>query len=813
MFKVFKSFNVHPPSGYVCIDPDTHFKFGPFGKKQELMDAIIDYRKKNNLEPLADLNYYIQDYMCRLPINKSAGICKDVPRLQGLTPQQLYSGGKFALAKKIKSVFGFGGDNPELTQITDRRLGCIDCPLHVPLEYIEDGLNRRIDETKQQIEEAKANNSLSPEDTNDAIAFLDMQLIDLRQQLEEVGNAETRKADKEMFEFRRELDDQMADEFPDAVTEHDEDKFVEIMEHMCCKYYQGFLWSNYADIISRTMFKNMYYFKHPEEGKVPTNYMFQSIGAFSNAGKTHTVTAFYVIFYLRDPSNTAIFLTSNKLESTRERVWSDFYERFSEIQRAYPELFNKYNFKVNDSTKNMRVQYREASAKWVVKAFSLNSDVNEKKIIDSLGGRHEGYIFMAIDEATSCSTAVLEAAKNMSLNHCCLITTLNNPDSPNNLPGHIGKPLWGYEKHDYDKYDIYQNDWGFQCYLNPYKSPAILHKDLEVREKFKAMKFPTLESIEADKNNPELGEEQFYRMTLGRIRLADSDGGLLSAKTIDLYDMTRPAEFAPNAPIVNIIAIDPSKGKATSDLCPIIVARLGMATDGYMKLCFGGLLQTNDYFKKLTTSKKHRGKEIYEIVRQAKDFSGQFPVKIKDISFDSAGAGVDNIFYNEWSDDLRGINGGGRVSKTKHYGKSTANSLFRYKVDEIYWNVQRFANSGQLCGVPQEALDVLLSRKIFYESSKYKVEPKTDWMQRTRSKSPDICDIVGYALDTAVYNYDFSLQKTKIEDINNRLSTAKLENIKQASENIKPKPVALKELRSMSFRKKNRRGRGSLKLR
>ena len=123
------------------------------------------------------------------------------------------------------------------------------------------------------------------------------------------------------------------------------DKSIEIIKHLYDRYYPGYLWSNYEESYVRTTLETINNFT---SGKKGSAYQFMSLVGPSNVGKTTKGTALYCIFYLMNPMETKIILTSNKIDSTYQRIWSDFLKRFNDIKRNYPEIYKDSDWIVNN---------------------------------------------------------------------------------------------------------------------------------------------------------------------------------------------------------------------------------------------------------------------------------------------------------------------------------------------------------------------------------------------------------------------------------------------------------------------------------
>ena len=119
MFYKFQPFK--GPAKYVFKDPDTEREFIALSKNS-LMDRITVYRAQNNLEPIEQLSFVLENYWCSLPENY--GKCVPVGTLQrGLLG---YVKGGIALLKNI--IYSSYVTQEEAEK---RAAICVQCPYNI----------------------------------------------------------------------------------------------------------------------------------------------------------------------------------------------------------------------------------------------------------------------------------------------------------------------------------------------------------------------------------------------------------------------------------------------------------------------------------------------------------------------------------------------------------------------------------------------------------------------------------------------------------------------------------------------------------
>lgn len=584
----------------------------------------------------------------------------------------------------------------------------------------------------------------------------------------------------------------LKDNFP-----RNHDKCLEIFEFLYTRYYQDYIWNSYEELYIRKSMELACDFMDLREG---SDNQFMTLQGPTNVGKTYRLTAFYNFLYLMNPTKTAITLTSTTTDSTMARIWADYLDRFEEVKKHYPEKYNDKHWKITNSSQKMGLRYYKSNNKCVVKARSLNADVAEKKVIDNIIGTHGVNYWLGVDEATSCSTALLGARNNLAKNIICQCQLSGNPDEPNNLLGHAAKPVDGYEGHDYDNNDWYRNSYGIHLYFNPNRSPADLDPDPEKRRRLIKVKYPTMAQVLAEKEQYGEESDDYYRFTLGRIRLGEKDEGILSAKIIEKYQCTKNIEFAPNAFITQVIGFDPSLGNANSDQSIVYKLRIGLSVDGYVKTCFGG--QTlSQVMHAIKQDKNSPETPLYQMIHAAKKIAEREKIPGSLVGMDSKPLGGGEIALRQWSKDITVIDGGSSASNRIVRKEKRACDLYGNKITECYAMFKLYCEAGLIGGIPESVLQYFYSRKFIKQEGdrKISIESKEDFLERTRSKSPDVPDAMVYGFMVAVVKLHLVLESVRSQHVNQKIADRRLAVINTEPPRSMPKPFKVAQIRTSNF--------------
>lgn len=576
-------------------------------------------------------------------------------------------------------------------------------------------------------------------------------------------------------------------------------KALKIFEFLYRRYYDDYIWNQYEELYITTSLNLMNDFCSRRKG---SDNQFLCLLGPSNVGKTFRGTAFYNWLYLMNPTQTRVVLTSNKVPSTMQRVWSDYLKRFNQVKKHYPKIYHENSWRVNNSKQNMKLQFVDCDNDACVTATSLNKEVNEEKTVDSFIGFHGLRYFIFIDESTSCSTAIHGAKENLANNVMSHVQLSGNPNDPHNLLGHTARPKDGYDGFDWDAHDTYRNEYGTHIYFNPEKSPAILDPDPKVRAELEKHKYPTLWKIKESRERLGGDHPDFYRFVLGRIKLTSQDSGVISQRSVDQFNSLDAVEFSPYTKVTHIGGFDPSTGHSHSDLSALVVARVGMSTDGIVKICFGA--GNPEYIHKLRASRDSDRPPLYQMVDQAQALCARFSIRSENFGSDIKPLGISDIIFNEWTKDVRIIDGGAKADCNK-IKKYTLGAVPYNKITECYLQLKQYIECGIVGGIPEEVLKWLYARKIFEIGDKLRLEGKAEFAKRTRLGSPDVLDAMVFCLDTAIWSHGLSITRQKMKEVNNKIEDIHLINRQHHQAEDKKKRVTLfnmNKIRKTSYLKR-----------
>lgn len=112
--------DIAPPGGWRYIDPDTGFEFSRrYSSLYELIEHVRIYREQNHLEPLNNISFYVQDWLCKQP-----NVKRYCNMNHARTASQYIRGAKAA----VKTAFrGEAAYEPQ--KIAEKRAEiCVNCP-------------------------------------------------------------------------------------------------------------------------------------------------------------------------------------------------------------------------------------------------------------------------------------------------------------------------------------------------------------------------------------------------------------------------------------------------------------------------------------------------------------------------------------------------------------------------------------------------------------------------------------------------------------------------------------------------------------
>jgi len=453
------------------------------------------------------------------------------------------------------------------------------------------------------------------------------------------------------------------------------------------------------------------------------------------SGKTFTAAEYAVIWWLCDPWNSTVVLTTTTKEMLRKRVWSY-------IQAMYSELPEKPGNMVDS---RMTWCSREADFKHAIFGLAVK-DGNTANACAMIQGIHAKRVLLIIDEATATPEGIFEATANMAANEQFQMLVIGNPQSQTGDPhGRFCEPKDGWnsvtlEDDEWETVMQITGDHGICVRFDGDKSPNMAYD--------KVTKFPYLVTSKQMENaRQRLGANsplywKFYKgfWPPSGLTLNVWDIGLVNkmdAKHGHLFTGARKTVIG---------ACDPAFGGG--DRAIIRFAEVGEVQE---KGFLGIELRAVESLE-LDMAQAEDYPIHYQLADQIIAWAKKEGCEPQNFGLDATGegGGLYDILRKTWSKRVIGVEFGGAPSdrNVSAADDRACKDVYDRRVTELWFQSKEFLESGQLRGLDTPTIDEFCNREYEVKKNKIRLETK-DEMKARYTRSPDMADTVAVLTEVA----------------------------------------------------------------
>lgn len=449
------------------------------------------------------------------------------------------------------------------------------------------------------------------------------------------------------------------------------------------------------------------------------------------AGKTWDAGAYGMIFFLADPLNSAVILTSTTGKMVRKRIWPVIQE----LYHSCP------GFPGNLVDSKTTLQAQKGDDKHGIFALAVREGSTSKAVAD-IQGLHCKRILLIIDEATDTPEAVFEAVANLSKGCSDFqILCIGNPVSILDPHGLMCTPKDGWKSVSADDEEWETagvEKWGIEpglcVHFDGLKSPNIkAGKDA----------YPFLiTQADVDKaRKVEYGEDSlgFWKYTRGFWPPETVSNRIFSEPLVIKHDGMGVHTFISKK--TKIAGLDAGFG---GDKCVLRFADVGDLQDGSIGIQLGKSVEIGINVK----SKEPIHYQLKDKIIAECNSEG---VKPEHFGMDvtTEGGGLADILATEWGNRIVRVEFGGAPSEmpVSTEDPRMAKDVYDRKVTELYFVVRRFLQAGQLKGLQQKEIIQFCSRE-YEQKQKIKLDTKEECKKKI-GRSPDDADAVVILVEVA----------------------------------------------------------------
>ncbi len=472
-------------------------------------------------------------------------------------------------------------------------------------------------------------------------------------------------------------------------------------------------------------------------------YDFVSWTGCAAGGKTDDAALYAMVWWLCDPINSTVILTSTTGKMIRKRAWPAIQRLFHAFCKESPKVgAKKYKFPGDliDSDMTLRASFEDGRRdnKSAIFAKAVK-DGNTSKAAADIQGVHNRRILVIIDEATETPEAIFDVLPNLmsgTVEFQCLV--LGNPVSRMDQHGKFSEPLkgWGAVGLDDDEWETVMQLNGKPGLCQRFdgeKSPNVLDPRPEIRF--------LLGRQELAGKKAKLGEKdpRYWQYARGFWPPSGVCNTVMDELDIIKHGGTKTVTFTSRR--TPVAGLDPGFG---GDDCVLVLGAVG-DTDGV-----SGLVLQVEKEVIIHVDATKTDPIDYQIAQQTIDECKAYGVQPENFASDATGTGrgVFAILYKEWSPRIKRVEFGGMASDIPagEDDRRASREVYDRRVTELWFSARSLLRAGRLKGLPDTAVREFTMREYDTRGGRYRLQTK-DEMRDKYGRSPDHADAVVVLID------------------------------------------------------------------
>lgn len=465
------------------------------------------------------------------------------------------------------------------------------------------------------------------------------------------------------------------------------------------------------------------------------------------AGKTFGVTLVAVVWWLCDPANSSVVLTSTEKSVIRRRMWpvvDKLYKGMVQPGTTKPMMFGHF---VDSMTKWNATKGDDLHGVTAVAVAKGDT----QKAVDYLKGVHARRMFLMIDEATATPEAIMLTISNM-MKGCdeLVVVIIGNAVSRLDPHGRACEPLAGWES-----VGVEDEEWrtkgvpewelppGVCLHFDGKKSPNVTMGLLDGKNRWPMLY--TLDNWERAQANAELKGLNFWSQDRGFWCPDGATHTVFSEQAVLKYGGLR-RDVTWLRQTTRVAFLDTAFG---GDDCVFLEGEFGEVAEGE-----GEVLMLGE--PEVVPVRADNPNEIeYQIAMWVMARCVRLGVRPEGFGMDSTGTGkgAASVMAREWSLRIHRVEWGGGASERAAAPDDArpAREVYVNQSTELHWRARELLFARRLRGLHRQAVKELCARSYEVLNKRYRVIPKPEF-KVLFGKSPDYGDVTVGLVEVARLN-------------------------------------------------------------
>ena len=464
------------------------------------------------------------------------------------------------------------------------------------------------------------------------------------------------------------------------------------------------------------------------------------------AGKTYFSALLSLFWWLLDPPNSRVILTSTTKDAIRSRIWPVIQSLWNDFRRLHidaiggsgPHMISSQTILESEKGDELAAVYGQAV-----------KDGETAKAVENLKGRHRDRMMLVVDEAVATPVAIYETVSNIikGASEVVLLFIANAPQTKTDPFSVLCEPRLGWASVGVESLEWeskgapqWQIPRGLCQHFSAMDSPNVKAGKTLFPYLYHYEDWLRVQQIENFRSLPSVWYQDF-----GFWPPADILTTILTVDMIDRMDARGSFLFDTRRMMVG--GLDPAFG---GDDCVFVFGAIGELGNGKLGIQIVGWTT----IQVLVDAKDENGKPLpgeYQIARKVREHCVKLGMKPECLAVESTGTGrgVASVLTVEWGPVIRVESGGAPTDNPVSSADfRPAKEVYDRKISELCFQVVNVVESGQLKGLFEEAVFEFTTRTYEITKRKYSVETK-DELKKRLGRSCDHADAVAAMVEAA----------------------------------------------------------------
>ena len=469
----------------------------------------------------------------------------------------------------------------------------------------------------------------------------------------------------------------------------------------------------------------------------------------AGTGKSADAAVMALQYWLEQPDQTAVVVTSTTKEMLRRRIWH-YIAHYHSLLTQKKDTFGYVGELIDTGCKIRWSQGDDTNCIFGVAV----GEGSVEEAVNNLVGVHPKRYMLILDEFQGVREAIMGGVRNMAKNPEFLFRGLGNPEDKGDIMGRYSEPKTGWDSITLgtdSEWEVHPGPSGGKGLCEMFyatDSPAI-------KEENGVKKYPFLINQEQIDNDlafvrGNVNDPKYQSQTLGIWPAMGLLNVVLDSATISAFKCKDRSIWTHG--FKEGASLDPAfEDGGDSKILQFL--RWGWVDDS---LGARWVIEFKEWID-VPIDSNSKIPVHYQIVHYCRDKCKERGIPSTSFASDSSGegGGLAAIFEQEWG-PIVAVEFGGKPSEMpvktsiqgEHEETLLANQVYDRRVSELNLMVREFAMSNGIRGLSDDAASQFSSRKTFYKNKKYSVESKKEMKKRIR-RSPDHADAACVGVELA----------------------------------------------------------------